>query len=147
MTAQTPFRLEERAFLSFCMPTLGGASARNFLDSGKWVTEEAGHFLTLEGEDVGRLIYLVSGTAEVTLRLRPIGVCGAGSFIGEISFLDGGPATASIMLLEKSRYFTIASTVLQKLCAIDPELRSGLERALAEDTRKKLVQANKSPYK
>ncbi len=136
------FTEEEATFLRDKMPTLAGGKARRFLDRGRWVDEQEGFFLTLEGEDVGRLIYLHSGRADVQLQGKTVGSCVAGNFIGEITCLDGGPATATSVLTEDARYFTIDAPNLKKLCFADPELRLHLERAMALDTRTKLKAAN-----
>lgn len=132
----------ETEFLQEKMPTLAGGKARRFLDAGRWVTEQSGFFLTLEGEENGRLIYLASGQAEVQLQGRVVGACGPGNFIGEITCLDGGPATATAVLTEDAQYFTIDASALKRLCFADPELRLHLERAMALDTRDKLKAAN-----
>ena len=136
------FSEAEAQFLREKMPTLAGSKARRFLDCGRWVDEQIGFFLTLEGEENGRLIYLASGRAEVQLQGKPVGTCGPGNFIGEITCLDGGGATATAVLIEDAHYFTIDAQALKRLCFADPELRLHLERAMALDTRDKLKAAN-----
>ena len=136
------FTDEEKSFQKAVIPTVPPGIARSFFDGGRWIRAEAGHFLTLEGEVSGRLIYLTSGSAEVRWRGKLVGQCEKSSFIGEITALDGGPATATVMLLEHSLYFVIQSSALKKLCFANPELRLSLERAMAMDTRKKLLAAN-----
>ena len=138
------FSDEEAALLQEHLPTLSAQLAREFFDAAKWVTEQAGHFLTLEGEENGRLIYLAEGAVVITLKGQIIGRCEAGNFVGEITALDGGCATASAMLLYETRYMSIQSSDLKRLCMANPELRMVLERAMALDTRKKLLAANEA---
>ena len=136
------FKDEERAFLEDHLPTLPHPVARDFFDAAKWVTERVGHFLTLEGEENGRLIYLLEGAVAITLKGQVIGRCEAGNFVGEMTALDGGPATASAMLVAETRYFAIGSADLKRLCMANLDLRLSLERAMMLDTRKKLLASN-----
>jgi CRP-like cAMP-binding protein len=138
------FRDEERAFLQDHLPTLSHKVARDFFDAANWVDAESGHFLTLEGEENGRLIYLVKGAVAITLKGQIIGRCEGGNFVGEITALDGGTATASAMLVSSTRYFSIATADLKRLCMGNPELRLTLERAMMLDTRKKLMASNEA---
>ncbi|MEP5760125.1 MAG: cyclic nucleotide-binding domain-containing protein [Litoreibacter sp.] len=138
------FSEQEQAFLDGQLPTLPRSIARTFLDSVKWVEESKGHFLTLEGEENHRLIYLIDGDAAITLKGQLIGRCPEGSFVGEMTALDGGAATATAMLLNPTRYISIRSAELKRLCMANPELRIHLERAFALDTRKKLLASNEA---
>lgn len=139
-----PFTDEEQTFLDAHLPTLPRNVARTFLDSVKWVEEDSGHFLTLEGEENHRLIYLINGTAAITLKGQLIGRCPEGSFVGEITALDGGTATATAMLVTPTRYMSIRSAELKRLCMGNPDLRIHLDRAFTLDTRKKLVASNEA---
>lgn len=144
-TSQPP-RVEprkfERDFLHAKMPTLPEEVARVLFDAGRWVHEQAGAFLTLEGEEVGRLIYLHSGSADIQLQGTNIARCQAGNFIGEMTCMSGGPATASAVLREDAVYFVIEATALRKLCFANPDLRRHIEHALHLDTQQKLQAAN-----
>jgi CRP-like cAMP-binding protein len=138
------FSASERAFLAAHLPTLPHSAARDLFDAAKWVSEKPGHFLTLEGEENGRLIYLIEGAVAITLKGQLIGRCEAGNFVGEMTALDGGPATASAMLIQPTRYFSISSADLKRLCMANLQLRLSLERAMMLDTRKKLVASNEA---
>jgi CRP-like cAMP-binding protein len=143
-TDDTPFNDEERAFLDAQLPTLSPKIARALCDVAVWVDENTGHLLTLEDEENQRLVYLASGSAAITLKGQLIGRCEEGNFIGEITALDGGAATATAMLVRESRYFYVTSSDLKRLCMANPELRLTLERAMALDTRKKLMASNEA---
>ncbi len=143
-TDSTPFNEEERAFLEAQLPTLPLAIARDLCDAAVWVDEDTGHLLTLEDEENRRLVYLVKGSAAITLKGQLIGRCEEGNFIGEITALDGGAATATAMLVRPSRYFYVTSQDLRRLCMANPQLRITLERAMALDTRKKLMASNEA---
>ena len=138
------FSDEERAFVQVHLPTLSPDVARQFFDAGKWVNEKPGHFLTLEGEENGRLIYIAEGSVAITLKGQIIGRCEPGNFVGEMTALDGGVATASSMIVAALRYFSITTSDLKRLCMANPELRLNLERAMMLDTRKKLMASNEA---
>lgn len=133
---------EEQAFMAVKFPTMSRSMARKFLNAGDWYDAKAGTLLVTEGERLGGLIYLASGEAEVTLRGRPIAQCMPGSFIGEMSCFDGGPANATVSLLQASRYFLIRTEALNRLCAHDLDMRRTVENGVGTDTRRKLIETD-----
>lgn len=138
------FEPHEKAFLDAHLPTLVPEVARAFMDAAEWVEGNSGDMLILEGEENNQLIFLSTGDAAITLKGELIGRCPAGSFAGEITALDGGKTTASVMLIGSSHYFSWHSGNLRKLCMSNPQLRMTLDRAMALDTRKKLMASNEA---
>jgi CRP/FNR family cyclic AMP-dependent transcriptional regulator len=59
------------------------------------ISLEAGRVLCREGEVGGEFFVIVDGTATLAQRGRDIRGVGAGSAIGEMALLDGGPRTAT----------------------------------------------------
>ena len=121
---------------------MGRATARRFLDAGIWLDAAPGTELATEGQPLGALIFLSDGAANVTLNGHRIAASTAGSFIGEMTCLEGGPASATVTLTAPSRYFLIRTDALARLCARDMELRMMLENGLHSDMRKKLIDSN-----
>jgi CRP/FNR family transcriptional regulator, cyclic AMP receptor protein len=62
---------------------------------------EAGRRLAREGERGGEFFVIVEGEAVVSLSGAPLATAGAGSFLGEISMLDGRPRTATVTALSR----------------------------------------------
>ena len=143
LTRTVRFNAEEKALIAEKLPRLSKIAARRFLDMGLWVDAPAGTRLMTEGERHGVLIYLASGTADVRASGTHVGTVGAGSFLGEMTVLQGEPATATVDLAEPSRYFRVEAEKLRDFGGRDAEFQLQLENALSLETRMKLVAANR----
>ena len=58
---------------------------------------------------------------------------------GEITYLNGAPATGTVVLADKTTYFCIEVGVLRKLVKFNSALHSEIEKSIAEDLRGKLA--------
>jgi len=143
LTRAVRFNAEEKALIADKLPGLSKIAARRFLDLGLWVDAPAGTRLMTEGECHGVLIYLASGSADVHASGAHVGTVGPGSFLGEMTVLQGEPATATVDLAQPSRYFRVEAGKLRDFGARDAEFQLQLENALSRDTRMKLVAANR----
>ena len=74
----------------------------------------------------------------------PVARIGAGSFIGELTVLEGGPANASVVLSRPSTFFEIPAQNLRALTDTYPDLRAHLQKSLLDDTQAKLLKTNAS---
>jgi CRP/FNR family transcriptional regulator, cyclic AMP receptor protein len=61
------------------------------------LTFPAGQQLTAEGKTGLEFIAIVEGRARVMVNGTQVAELGAGDFIGEVSLLDGGPRTATVI--------------------------------------------------
>jgi CRP-like cAMP-binding protein len=61
------------------------------------VDVEAGRTLIVQGQSNHTFFILVSGEVEVDIQGQPSHRLGPGDFFGEISMLDSGPATATVV--------------------------------------------------
>ena len=62
---------------------------------------DPGEALTTEGEPGETFIVLTAGTADVEQDGTRIGTLEAGDYLGEISLVDGGPRTATVVATSK----------------------------------------------
>lgn len=138
----TRLNTEETAFMKSKMPTLPKPLARRFLNAGLWVDAEPETEVATEGQPIGALIYLVSGAADVDIDGGTVGQLKPDTFIGELTCFDREPATASVKLTKKARFFRVSTDALTDICKRNPDLRFALENAIGRDTRMKLVAAN-----
>ena len=79
----------------------------------------AGTTLMREGEFGKEFLLVVSGTATVSKRGVELAEIGPGSYLGEISIIDGGRRTATV----------VAKTAMEVEVATHPEFASLLSRA------------------
>jgi CRP-like cAMP-binding protein len=138
------FSPEEDAFVSSRLSRLSRKAARRLLNRGVWSDGLPGTVLTTEGETVQHLVYLHSGRVDITLNGVTVGTCRPGNYVGEMSVLDGAPASATAVVAEPSRYWLISTETLRKLHETDDELAGAVEMGIARDLRRKIVDANMS---
>lgn len=112
--------------------------------AGHWIDGEMGAYLTREGEAVDHLTYILDGSAEIISSGKPIAVCGAHSYIGELTAISGEPATASVRLLVPSRYFCIGVRLLREKLLRDAEIRANLELSVSREMLHKLKRSNQA---
>jgi len=69
---------------------------------------------------------------------------GPGSFIGEMAFLTGGAASATVTATHETRVMKLEQTRLKTLLVIDSQIASVLHRLLGADLAQKLRSLNKA---
>nr|WP_281496090.1 cyclic nucleotide-binding domain-containing protein [Marivita sp. S6314] len=116
--------------------------ARKFFKAGEWIDAEAGTVIAFENQPVRALFYLLNGEAVVTIDGTQIATSTPGTFYGELTCFDGGPATATVTVTRSARLFRISSDALNALCNKDADLKMILENSFGADTRDKLIAAN-----
>lgn len=136
------FTAEEQGFIDARLQGLGRHEARKLLNLGSWIDAEPGTRLTDEGRPVTHLVYLVSGTVAVDVGGRRVATCAPGSFVGEMSLVDGGPASATTEVETPARYWAIPSRTVVTLRDQNPRLVAALEVAIAHDLKSKVIASN-----
>ncbi len=114
---------------------------RRLFNAGNVFTAPVGYVLTVEGEPVRQLSYIIDGRAAVTSGDRVIGTL-RDAFVGEMNVRCQGPASATVVIDEQATVFSIPSKTLNALCKKDHDLAMLVNQALSEDTGRKLVAAN-----
>jgi CRP-like cAMP-binding protein len=133
---------EERALIQAHLPDLPPQHARPLLRRGSWVDLAAGQVLAEEGRLLDRLIFLSAGRAVVTIGGRSVGTC-ENTFIGELTFLTGEPATATVVMDEPGRAFVFDSARLRGLVARVPEIKLALIAGFTGATKALLLRRNR----
>ena len=96
--------------------------------------------LTQLGVRPESLFYVIEGRLTVERRDRRLAFTGSGTFIAEIGFLLGTPATATVTLDRGARYVEWDRKRLSALFERSPVIRHAVERALSRDLATKLAQ-------
>ncbi len=136
------FDEEEAILVDSVLSEMPPYLARRLLSRGTWRDAAAGDHLTVEGQPVRSLHFLLSGMAAVEFEGRRLASITSG-FVGEMNVLQGRPATATVTIVRPGRVFEISGEVLRGLCRKDTEFRAFLELHLSEATRAKLVEVNR----
>ena len=142
LTRLIRFTDEEWVFLDVVAPNLAKFQARQLLDLGTWRTDMPDTFLTEEGKALSFLYFLLDGAADVTFDGRTVARLGPKSLIGEMSCLTGMPASASVVLTQPSRLFSVQVKVLNGFLARNLAVRHELEGCFVGQVSEKLTRAN-----
>ena len=132
------FSQEDLNFAAHVLPGLPRADMRRLLDLGRWTGGVVGETLTSQGQPLRDLVYLAEGLAEVQRNGVTVAQIAPGEFIGEITYLAGGPATATVTLTAPSRLMRIPVDRFRQFLEKNPAIQDAMERSLAADLRHKL---------
>ena len=144
MTHFQRFSPDEELFLHFYMPLLPRRLARTFLDTAEIKTLLPGELLTVQGQVAGHVAYIIQGRVAISVDGHPVGESRAGSYIGELTFLDANPATATTTVLETTKCLMFSAKSLHDLLRRKPEIQTAIVTSFSNDTREKLLQRNQA---
>ena len=142
LTRLVRFTAEEEAFLTRQMPNLRRHLARRLLNCGVWRTLDGGARLTTEGDTVAALFYIHEGAVSVEIKGHRVGQSGQGTYIGELTLLAGGPATATVEAEVPVRVLSFAVPELISVLRRNTEIQTALVASFSENTKDKLLQRN-----
>lgn len=84
----------------------------------------------------GTVFYLIlDGAVKVVRKGRIVGRLGSGNFFGELSLLDGGPRTASVITEAPSRFLTLPRSSLREALRSDGRLALRILETMAGRVR------------
>ncbi len=108
---------------------------------------EKGETVLEEGHENHRLFAVVSGRLKVWRRSEVeelvLAEVGPGELLGEMSVLEGGPASANVTALEASVVLALEGRVLEGLIEAHPRVAARLYRRLALLLKRRLEGANR----
>ncbi|MEM7069227.1 MAG: cyclic nucleotide-binding domain-containing protein [Pseudomonadota bacterium] len=138
------FSDDEATFIKCCLSDVERAHARRLMKLGAWT--EVQEDITLIEEDTcpEHLKFIVSGTARVERNGRAIGEVGVGDFLGEMSYLTGKQATASVVTSQTTRYLAFNRNALRAHLDKNTEVRHALESSFNRNLVDKLAKSNET---
>ena len=137
------FTAEERFFLDTRLRGISGGEARRLMNAGAWTDLPDGEILTREGEPPRHLVFVAAGRIGIHTDGRRVAECGPGAFVGEMSLIDEGIASATARAEGTARVWRIPMDRLEALRQSRPEQTAALDAAIARDIRTKLVSLNR----
>jgi CRP-like cAMP-binding protein len=87
----------ERDLLRSVFTGLEDAQIARLLLAGEFSDLQPGAVLTTENKALEKIFFICTGSASVTIGGREISSLGKGNFVGEVAFLTGQPATATVV--------------------------------------------------
>ena len=135
---------DEHLLVETVMPTLEGSLRARMLKAARWQTREPGEVLVEEGEDAPQLVFIARGAASVEKGGVLVGVCGPGDFLGEMSFLTGKPASATVRVANEVRCCVYDPGKLKLMARKSPAIRAALEHSFNHNLVGKLHRMNEA---
>lgn len=111
------------------------------LKTGSWRDIPAGTRLTQEGEPVKELVLICDGEATVVAGSREIARLHGGTFVGEMAFLSGNPASATVTTERPTRAFVFDMKRVLALAESRDPVASDLHRVIGMDLARKLARS------
>lgn len=105
----------------------------------RWEAVKDGQTLVHADAELDDVMLIYNGEAEVVLsdgttrRLRD------GAFIGEMSFIRGGSATATVKIVQPTRFVAWSKSDLRGVLDRNPAMRSTMQTVFSEDLTNKLL--------
>jgi len=137
------FHGEDARFVDRQLPGLSNRLKRRLLDMGEWRDLEPGAELTEQGEPAASLYFLVSGEVDILVDGVVVALCEEDSFVGEISVLSRGPASATARARSPVRAWSVDAEVLRVATRRHGELDQALRASFHRVVLEKLLRSNR----
>lgn len=141
MVERTMFGLDDdqlRLFRAFGVFTPG--EFRRLMKLAVWHEADGAMRLTGRGEAVDALYYVIDGPISVA-KAGPAQSIEPGAFIGEVAFVKGAPASATVSVGEGARYVAWPRAALAELLRGRPAIGTALALLLNADMARKVAAA------
>tara|TARA_Y100000746_G_scaffold156053_1_gene133976 strand:- start:431 stop:1114 length:684 start_codon:yes stop_codon:yes gene_type:complete len=105
----------------------------------EWRDAEKGEEFATQGQPVDGLLLLFSGEVSIERDGSEIGTASDGALIGEMSFIQGGDASATVTTNVKSRYVFWPEEALRGLLRRNPNIDIAINHVFGLDLTRKLT--------
>jgi CRP-like cAMP-binding protein len=133
---------KEGPLLREALAGLDDAQISRLLRAAEWKDYQHGETLTRQDAPVDALYFLCSGRANVEVNKSLVTYLEKGSFVGEIAYLTGNPATATVVVDEPARILKFSKMRMAKVTAADPQINGIIYQLLGRDLAIKMRRAN-----
>ena len=106
---------------------------------GKWLEAKQGEVLAVEKQSLNAVMLIYNGLVGVETNGKEVAKLKDGNFIGEVSFMIGGEATATVRALMPTRYIAWPKEAIIQLLNRNPSMRFAMQAMLSTDLSKKLM--------
>ncbi len=133
---------DEALLASTILPGESGRAIRRLLKLARWRNVDAGDTLLREGQRVDELLFVTEGAARIERGGALVAICSRGDFVGEMGFVSGDAATATVVADRPMRLASFDAAALKAHLAADNELRHALQASFNRNLIGKLSRAN-----
>jgi hypothetical protein len=106
---------------------------------GRWLEAKQGEILAVEKQSLNAVMLIYNGLVGVETNGVEVARLKDGNFIGEVSFIAGGAATATVRALMPTRYIAWPKEEISQLLNRNPSMRFAMQAMLSTDLTKKLM--------
>jgi hypothetical protein len=107
--------------------------------AGQWLEAKQGQTLATEKQPMDSMMLIYNGLVGVETNGKEVARLKDGNFIGEVSFITGGVASATVRALQPTRYVKWPKEAVSKLLNRNPTMRFAMQALLSTDLSKKLM--------
>lgn len=133
------FTDEEAELRETVFPNFSPVEFKKLIRIGDWEQAGKGEVLAEQGNIIGGLKLLYNGEVIVERDGAEIGRARDGAMIGEISFIQGGPATATVSATKPCRYVAWSGDELRRLLNRNPSMDIAMKHVFSVDLMRKLT--------
>lgn len=105
----------------------------------EWRQVAPGEVVTTEGQRLDEVMMIYNGLLAVEVKGEKKAELQDGHFIGELSFISGGAANATVRAIEPTRYIAWPKKEIDRLLARNPSMHIAMQGMLTVDLSKKLT--------
>jgi hypothetical protein len=106
---------------------------------GNWRIANEGDVLATEKQSWDAVMLIYNGMLAVETDGKEVARLKDGNFIGEVSFITGGAASATVRALTPTRYIAWPKAAVSALLNRNPSMRMAMQSLLSTDLSKKLM--------
>src|SRR3954464_5137267 len=106
---------------------------------GDWRVAQEGEVLATEKQPIDAVMLIYNGSLAVETNGQEVARLQDGNFIGEVSFITGGEASATVRALTPTRYIAWPKVAVSALLNRNPSMRVAMQSLLSTDLSKKLM--------
>ncbi len=145
--SQVTFTEEEKELYETLFKNFAPFEFMKLLRVGRWLEAGKDQVLAVEKRSLDNVMLIYNGLVNVEAGGQTLAQLKDGSFIGEMSFITGGEATATVKAVEPTRYLSWSKEDLRQLLNRNPSMRSAMQSVLSTDLTKKLMHRAPSELK
>jgi signal transduction histidine kinase len=135
------FAEHETHFAASMPNSVDRRSIRRLLKLADTRHAQPGDTLTTQGAAVRDLMFIADGVVQIERGGQIVAVCGPGDFLGEMSFVTGGPATATAVVVKPLRYLAFDQTRLRQAIEADGDLKQAMDASFNRNLVGKLAKS------
>ncbi|MBV9211703.1 MAG: cyclic nucleotide-binding domain-containing protein [Acidobacteria bacterium] len=136
---EVSFSEEEKELYETLFKNFAPFEFMKLLRIGQWLEAQQDEVLAIEQKELANLMLIYNGLVRVEAEGETLAQLKDGSFIGEMSFITGGTATATVKAVAPTRYLSWSKADLRQLFQRNPSMRFAMQTVISTDLTKKLM--------